>query len=124
MSAARGTAVSAPRAAGVIAYRPPGHPTRWATACAWIDGYLLDHRYAPSVRELADELGLSSSQSAWFALHRMRKAGLVDWLATTTGATCPRTLHVTPAGRRLIGGHARELVERHLQEAAGRLEGA
>jgi hypothetical protein len=115
MNAARGTAaVPAPS---------PATP-RWATACTWIEGYLLDNRHAPSVREVAEALGLASTGSAWFTLQRMQAAGLVAWRIGPGGSASPRTLHVTAAGRRLIGGRARQLAELRIAAAADRLEGA
>jgi SOS-response transcriptional repressor LexA len=76
----------------------------WPRLLAWVDGYLLDHRYAPTVREVADEMGWPSTSTAHDRLHELRTAGVLDFEPGQA-----RTLHVTEAGRRIIGTTAREI---------------
>ena len=44
----------------------------------WIDGFVVDNRYAPSVREAADFLGLNVS-TAHARLERLREQGYITW---------------------------------------------
>ena len=56
---------------------------------AAISGWTAGHKYAPTVRELGDLLGLRSSATIHHHLRAMRQAGLVDWVDGQV-----RTLHV------------------------------
>lgn len=63
-----------------------------------IDDYLVDHRYAISLQELAPMLGVSSKSCVHEWVQRMRHEGLVD-----SNAYADRTLHLTARGLELIG---------------------
>lgn len=58
-----------------------------------IDSFLKEHRYAPSVRELRQALGLSSSGTIHRHLENMRTEGVIDWVDEV-----PRTVHLTKLG--------------------------
>ena len=45
----------------------------------WIDDYLAEHRYAPSVRELGVHLGLSSSSTVAYLINRLQSEGRIDF---------------------------------------------
>lgn len=49
-----------------------------------------EHGYPPSIRELADDLGVQSSETVHSALVRLRDQDQVSWVPNT-----PRTLQVT-----------------------------
>lgn len=68
---------------------PKVTPARYPEVVAFIDEYLREHSFAPSVREIGVMLGISSSDTAMKHLYRMRAAGLIDWLDDQ-----PRTIHV------------------------------
>jgi SOS-response transcriptional repressor LexA len=86
--------------------RASDYPDDWGTAVVWIEGYLLDHRYAPTLRELAGAMGWPSLSTAHRVLHAMRAHEFV-----TFEDRASRTLAVTARGRRLIGGRARDIIE-------------
>lgn len=54
-----------------------------------IQWYIKEHHYPPTVREIADLVGLKSSSTVHGYLDRLRKAGLIEWEADK-----PRTLKV------------------------------
>lgn len=62
--------------------------------CEWIDKFLEEHRYAPTVREVGASLGISSSSTAWMVLSHLKRIGWVDYEETG-----PRTLRTTKAFR-------------------------
>jgi SOS-response transcriptional repressor LexA len=47
--------------------------------CAWIEDFVEQHRYAPTVRELMEACGYTSSSSAKVRLDRLRREGRVTW---------------------------------------------
>lgn len=49
-----------------------------------------EYGYPPSIRELADDLGVLSSETVHSALVRLREQDRVNWVPNT-----PRTLRVT-----------------------------
>ena len=57
---------------------------------------VAEHGYPPTIRELADTLGVSQT-SVWFRLAALRRKGFV----TSTRAGTARTLQITEAGRLL-----------------------
>ena len=54
-----------------------------------IELFTFKHRYAPSVRDIADALGWSSSSTAHGYLQRLKKKGYISWEPDR-----PRTLKV------------------------------
>ena len=61
----------------------------------WIGNFVKREGYAPSVREVGEAFGLSSSSTTADWLNRLRREGRVDW---EDGET--RTLHVTKGKRK------------------------
>lgn len=55
----------------------------------YIGQYERQHQYAPSIREIAEHVGLDSPASAQQILRKLRSQGRVDWLDGQ-----PRTIHV------------------------------
>ncbi len=51
--------------------------------------FTADRGFPPSLREIGDASGLSSTSSVWFRLRSLRDQGLVTWLDNQ-----PRTLRV------------------------------
>ena len=47
--------------------------------------------YCPTLREIADALGVTSISAVSYHLSRLRTAGIVDWVDGQ-----PRTLHLVP----------------------------
>lgn len=45
----------------------------------WIGKYIRARGYSPSVREICDGFGWSSTNAAMFHLQRLRRLGLVTW---------------------------------------------
>lgn len=60
----------------------------------WIDAYLAENRYAPSIREVARAVGHAGSSTTHWRLSRMRRQGLVDWIDGDI-----RTLHTVGNAR-------------------------
>ena len=54
-----------------------------------IQQYIHQHRYPPSVREIAAMVGLASTATVHGHLRRLREKGLIEW-----EPSCPRTLRV------------------------------
>lgn len=62
---------------------------RDARLIAWIASYLKRKKFAPTVREIGEAFGLSSTSTTFEWLNRLRREGRIDW--------CPgevRTIHV------------------------------
>lgn len=57
---------------------------------AWIDAYIREHGYSPSVRELVQAFGFKGPNGAACHLRPLRKKGVVTWVDGK-----PRTLRVT-----------------------------
>lgn len=55
----------------------------------WVDGYLREHRFAPTVRELGAYLGIASSSTAQLALDGYKARGVLDFVPRQM-----RTIHV------------------------------
>jgi SOS-response transcriptional repressor LexA len=88
------------------AIRASDYPDEWGAAVSWIEGFLLDHRYAPTLREQAKAMRWSSIETAHRTVHDMQAHGFL-----TLTPRAPRTMAVTRKGRRLIGGRARDIIE-------------
>jgi SOS-response transcriptional repressor LexA len=58
-----------------------------------IEGHWREYGYAPTVRELAQVVGLASSSTVWYWLMRLRYEGLVTWEEGKT-----RTIRLTQRG--------------------------
>lgn len=50
---------------------------RQAEIYQYIVGYVKEHLYAPSIREIGKEVGLRSSSSVFFQLKALEEAGLI-----------------------------------------------
>ncbi len=59
----------------------------------FIHSWTSAHRYAPTIREVGDGLGLSSSGTVHNRLSLMRELGVIDWIDGEA-----RTLHLTDLG--------------------------
>ena len=59
--------------------------------------FAAKHRYAPSLEELCETVGLASKSTVHTHLGNMRHAGVVDWCDGE-----PRTLHLTPLGDAIV----------------------
>lgn len=57
----------------------------------FIVSYILEHKYSPSVREIADGVGLKSTSSAQYYLDIMIEAGILE---TDTKPRQPRALRI------------------------------
>lgn len=57
----------------------------------FLEDFIQRRGFPPSLREIADAVGLSSTSSVSYHLGRLRKMGLVDW-----EPRCPRTAKVRP----------------------------
>lgn len=79
----------------------PGRPQRaytdeeLADACDFIDAYLENHRYAPTLDEIGEHLGYSSKSTTWFHIEVARRRG---WLDQIVGQN--RTIHTTDKYRK------------------------
>jgi len=56
----------------------------------FIDNYSKDHGFQPTIRELADGLGISTTNGVACHLKPLRKRGFVNWVDGQS-----RTLHIT-----------------------------
>lgn len=56
---------------------------------AWIREYTQAHGYAPTVREIADGLGINSTNGVADHLRALRRKGAIVWRPG-----CPRTIRV------------------------------
>lgn len=54
-------------------------PNTGVRVLAVIRGFILEHGYSPTVREIADEAALSSTSVAWYWMGKLRDAGLIKW---------------------------------------------
>lgn len=57
---------------------------------AWVDGYIRDHGFSPTIRELCRAFGFKSPNGAVSHLTPLRKKGALTWIDGS-----PRTLRVT-----------------------------
>lgn len=70
----------------------------------FVTGYMLDHGYSPTTREIGDGTGYSSTATVFGHMRDMREAGLINYIDE-----CPRTITVPGykykkvAGRRSHG---------------------
>lgn len=62
--------------------------TRDDVICGFVDGYLAEHHFAPSVRDIGSFLGLSSTSTVMTHLEAAKRRGRLDWLRYQ-----PRTFH-------------------------------
>lgn len=46
---------------------------------AFVRGFAESHGHAPTYREIAEAMDMKSTQTVSAALHRLGKAGLVEW---------------------------------------------
>lgn len=68
-------------------------PARGQQVVDFIRWFLRTHSYAPSVREMADGIGVSSTSTVWFILRDLKQKGRVTWVPNS-----PRTFKVIDDG--------------------------
>lgn len=66
------------------------NPQRRIEIISYIVAFKLVHQYSPSVREIGQAIGITSTSTVHGHLERMRRDGLIE-----TNANNPRTLRVT-----------------------------
>lgn len=62
-----------------------------------IFNYRQEHDFPPTVREIGDLVGLSSTSTVWAHLDRLRKRELITYLEKK-----PRTIKVTEKGHKVV----------------------
>lgn len=60
---------------------------------AWVDAYIVQHGFSPTLRELVTAFGFKSTNGAVCHLIPLRKKGRLTWIDGS-----PRTLRVTKGG--------------------------
>lgn len=79
--------------------RAPAPPTRrQIEVLRTIQEHSKSHGFAPTIRELGDQLGISSTNGVNCHLQLLERKGLL-----TRRARASRTIQLTPAGRRAVG---------------------
>lgn len=66
---------------------------RQADVLVTIQVFAKEHGYSPTVRELADRVGLKSSSTVHGLLERLQKHGLIEWEPSR-----PRTIRIIKNG--------------------------
>lgn len=62
-----------------------------------IFSYRQEHDYSPTVREIGDLTGISSTSTVWNHLNKLSKQKLITYLEKK-----PRTIKVTERGHKLV----------------------
>lgn len=86
-----------------------GGGRRWEIL-KFLEDYERDFSLSPTLREIGNFVGISSTSVVNYSLVPMRDAGLIAGLILPSGNTAPRTLQLTDLGRRVLA---------HYQESRG-----
>lgn len=81
---------------------------KMAKALAYIDTYIKENGYSPSIREIAEALGVPSSSTISDAVEHMGNMGYIHEpkMFSKNGNRIARTLRITQNGYKLIKEHA------------------
>lgn len=80
---------------------------------SFIDTFLREKKYAPSIREMCDAFKISSTSVLSYDLDEMKSSGLVDWVFHQS-----RTIHLTKAGEIYLASHRFETPKKSVNVAA------
>lgn len=80
-------------------------PERIEQALRLIDEHIKENGYSPSVREIAEMMGVPSSSTIATMVGHMQKAGYIDPPKTTSknGNRIARAIRISEKGRQLLG---------------------
>lgn len=80
-------------------------PERIEQALRLIDEHIKENGYSPSVREIAEMMGVPSSSTIAAMVANMQKAGYIDPPKTTSknGNRIARAIRISEKGRQLLG---------------------
>jgi SOS-response transcriptional repressor LexA len=82
-------------------------PPRRLRVLVALDAHIVRHRFSPTIRELADAVGIASLNGVADHLGRLIDQGFV----ARGEARQARTLTVTPLGRRAVDEHLRAVAD-------------